>query len=47
MKVLIINPPWEGKGYGTRSQNRIIKQRGEVVFIMSDGSTHSFRFFLA
>ncbi len=29
MKVLIINPPWEGKGYGTRSQNRIIKQRGD------------------
>lgn len=29
MKVLIINPPWEGRGYGTRSQNRIIKQRGD------------------
>lgn len=29
MRVLIINPPWEGKGYGTRSQNRIIKQRGD------------------
>jgi len=29
MRVLIINPPWKGKGYGTRSQNRIIKQRGD------------------
>ncbi|RLC82083.1 MAG: hypothetical protein DRJ03_10660 [Chloroflexi bacterium] len=29
MKVLIINPPWPGKGYGTRSQNRIIKRRGD------------------
>jgi len=29
VRVLIINPPWEGKGYGTRSQNRIIKQRGD------------------
>jgi len=29
MKVLIINPPWPGKGYGTRSQNRIIKQRSD------------------
>jgi radical SAM superfamily enzyme YgiQ (UPF0313 family) len=27
MKVLLINPPWPGKGYGTRSQNRIIKHR--------------------
>jgi radical SAM superfamily enzyme YgiQ (UPF0313 family) len=26
---LIINPPWPGKGYGTRSQNRIIKRRGD------------------
>lgn len=32
MRVLIINPPWEGKGYGTRSQNRIIKQRGDKYF---------------
>ena len=29
MIVLIINPPWPGKGYGTRSQNRIIKQRSD------------------
>ncbi len=29
MKVLLINPPWPGKGYGTRSQNRIIKQRAD------------------
>ncbi|MBN1641294.1 MAG: radical SAM protein [Anaerolineae bacterium] len=29
MRVLIINPPWPGKGYGTRSQNRIIKRRGD------------------
>lgn len=29
MKVLIVNPPWPGKGYGTRSQNRIIKRRGD------------------
>jgi radical SAM superfamily enzyme YgiQ (UPF0313 family) len=29
MKVLIINPPWPGKGFGTRSQNRIIKHRGD------------------
>ena len=29
MNVLIINPPWPGKGYGTRSQNRIIKHRGD------------------
>jgi anaerobic magnesium-protoporphyrin IX monomethyl ester cyclase len=29
LKVLIINPPWPGKGYGTRSQNRIIKRRGD------------------
>ncbi|HEY72949.1 MAG TPA: radical SAM protein [Thermoflexia bacterium] len=29
MKVLIINPPWPGRGYGTRSQNRIIKRRGD------------------
>ncbi|RLC26093.1 MAG: hypothetical protein DRH56_05100 [Deltaproteobacteria bacterium] len=29
MKVLIINPPWPGKGYGTRSQNRIIKHRSD------------------
>ena len=28
-KVLIINPPWPGKGYGTRSQNRIIKHRSD------------------
>ncbi|MBF0234778.1 MAG: radical SAM protein [Desulfamplus sp.] len=27
--VLIINPPWPGKGYGTRSQNRIIKHRSD------------------
>ena len=30
MKVLIINPPWPGKGFGTRSQNRIIKQRSDM-----------------
>ncbi len=29
MNVLIINPPWPGKGYGTRSQNRIIKHRSD------------------
>jgi radical SAM superfamily enzyme YgiQ (UPF0313 family) len=29
MKVLVINPPWPGKGVGTRSQNRIIKQRAD------------------
>jgi radical SAM superfamily enzyme YgiQ (UPF0313 family) len=29
MKTLIINPPWPGKGYGTRSQNRIIKHRSD------------------
>jgi len=29
MKVLLINPPWPGKGYGTRSQNRIIKHRAD------------------
>jgi radical SAM superfamily enzyme YgiQ (UPF0313 family) len=29
MNVLIINPPWPGKGFGTRSQNRIIKHRGD------------------
>ena len=29
MRVLIINPPWLGKGYGTRSQNRIIKHRSD------------------
>ena len=29
MYVLIINPPWPGKGYGTRSQNRIIKHRSD------------------
>lgn len=29
MKVLIINPPWPGKGFGTRSQNRIIKKRAD------------------
>lgn len=29
MKVLLINPPWPGKGFGTRSQNRIIKQRAD------------------
>ena len=29
MRVLVINPPWPGKGYGTRSQNRIIKRRGD------------------
>ncbi len=29
MRVLIVNPPWPGKGYGTRSQNRIIKRRGD------------------
>jgi anaerobic magnesium-protoporphyrin IX monomethyl ester cyclase len=30
MKVLLINPPWPGKGIGTRSQNRIIKQRADM-----------------
>ncbi len=29
MDVLIINPPWPGKGFGTRSQNRIIKHRSD------------------
>ena len=29
MNVLIVNPPWPGKGYGTRSQNRIIKHRSD------------------
>ncbi len=29
MKVLIVNPPWPGKGFGTRSQNRIIKHRSD------------------
>jgi len=29
MRVLIINPPWPGKGFGTRSQNRIIKHRSD------------------
>jgi len=29
MKVLLVNPPWPGKGYGTRSQNRIIKHRAD------------------
>lgn len=29
MRILIINPPWPGKGYGTRSQNRIIKHRSD------------------
>lgn len=29
MNVLIINPPWPGKGFGTRSQNRIIKHRSD------------------
>ncbi|MBI4739541.1 radical SAM protein [Candidatus Woesearchaeota archaeon] len=29
MKCLLINPPWPGKGYGTRSQNRIIKHRAD------------------
>jgi len=29
MHVLIINPPWPGKGFGTRSQNRIIKHRSD------------------
>ena len=29
MHVLIVNPPWPGKGYGTRSQNRIIKHRSD------------------
>lgn len=32
MRVLIINPPWPGKGYGTRSQNRIIKHRSDKFF---------------
>ncbi|MGV7222923.1 MAG: B12-binding domain-containing radical SAM protein [Nitrospinales bacterium] len=32
MKVLIINPPWPGKGFGTRSQNRIIKHRSDKFF---------------
>lgn len=27
MRILLINPPWPGKGFGTRSQNRIIKHR--------------------
>ena len=29
MRVLLINPPWPGKGFGTRSQNRIIKHRAD------------------
>jgi anaerobic magnesium-protoporphyrin IX monomethyl ester cyclase len=29
MRVLIVNPPWPGKGFGTRSQNRIIKHRSD------------------
>ncbi|MFC1815085.1 B12-binding domain-containing radical SAM protein [Thermodesulfobacteriota bacterium] len=29
MRVLITNPPWPGKGFGTRSQNRIIKHRSD------------------
>ncbi|NQU15999.1 MAG: radical SAM protein, partial [Desulfobacteraceae bacterium] len=29
MQILIINPPWPGKGFGTRSQNRIIKHRSD------------------
>lgn len=29
MNVLIVNPPWPGKGFGTRSQNRIIKHRSD------------------
>lgn len=29
MRILIINPPWPGKGFGTRSQNRIIKHRSD------------------
>lgn len=29
MKCLLINPPWPGKGFGTRSQNRIIKHRAD------------------
>ncbi len=29
MHILIINPPWPGKGFGTRSQNRIIKHRSD------------------
>ena len=30
VKVLLLNPPWPGKGIGTRSQNRIIKQRADM-----------------
>ncbi|MDH3346847.1 MAG: radical SAM protein [Desulfobulbaceae bacterium] len=29
MHILIVNPPWPGKGFGTRSQNRIIKHRSD------------------
>lgn len=29
MRTLIVNPPWPGKGFGTRSQNRIIKHRSD------------------
>jgi len=30
MRVLLLNPPWPGKGIGTRSQNRIIKKRSDM-----------------
>lgn len=30
MKILLLNPPWPGRGIGTRSQNRIIKRRGDL-----------------
>ncbi len=30
MEIILINPPWPGKGIGTRSQNRIIKQRADM-----------------
>jgi len=29
VRILLVNPPWPGRGYGTRSQNRIIKRRGD------------------
>lgn len=30
MRILLLNPPWPGSGIGTRSQNRIIKKRGDL-----------------
>ncbi len=30
MNVLLLNPPWPGRGVGTRSQNRIIKRRADM-----------------